>query len=89
VTLCAVCTVHVEMRSADFMIEPQNQDRRFVSSLGSKPLGCFLRFGHKTGGNGFSSLASKSVATVSYLSLKIKVVEGFPVWVSKSAAIIW
>jgi hypothetical protein len=89
VTLCAVYTVHVEMRSAEFLIEPQNQGRRFVSSLASKSLGCFLRFGHKTGGNVFSSLASKSVATVSYLSLKIKVVEGFPVWVSKSAAIIW
>jgi hypothetical protein len=39
---CAVCTVHVEMKSADFLIEPQNQDRRFVSGLASKPLGRFL-----------------------------------------------
>jgi hypothetical protein len=24
VTLCAVCTVHVEMGSMDFLVEPQN-----------------------------------------------------------------
>jgi hypothetical protein len=24
VALCAVCTVHVEMRSAGFLVEPQN-----------------------------------------------------------------
>jgi hypothetical protein len=24
-------TVHVEMRSADFLVEPQNQGRRFIS----------------------------------------------------------
>jgi hypothetical protein len=41
VTLCAVCTVHVETRSAGFSVEPQNQDRRFISGLTSKPLGRF------------------------------------------------
>jgi hypothetical protein len=25
VTSCAVCTVHKEMKSADFLVEPQNQ----------------------------------------------------------------
>jgi hypothetical protein len=51
----------------------------------------FLRFGLKIGGDGFSDLASKPVATVlsgltsklvamvSWLSLKTKVVQGFPV----------
>jgi hypothetical protein len=39
---CTVCTVHVETRSEDFLVEPQNQSRRFVSSLASKPLGRFL-----------------------------------------------
>jgi hypothetical protein len=38
---CAVCTWHVETRSAGFFIEPQNQGRRFVSGLASKPLGRF------------------------------------------------
>jgi hypothetical protein len=41
VTLCAVCTMHVEMRSAGFLVEHQNQGRRFVSGLASKPLGRF------------------------------------------------
>jgi hypothetical protein len=39
---CAVCTMHVEMRSANFLVEPQNQGRWFVSGLASKPLGWFL-----------------------------------------------
>jgi hypothetical protein len=42
VTPCVVCTVHKETRSADFLVEPQNQGRRFVSGLASKPLGWFL-----------------------------------------------
>jgi hypothetical protein len=41
VALCAVCTVHVEPRSAGLLVEPQNQVRRFVSGLASKPLGRF------------------------------------------------
>jgi hypothetical protein len=39
VALCAVCTWHVETRSTGFLVEPQNQGRRFVSGLASKPLG--------------------------------------------------
>jgi hypothetical protein len=39
---CAACTWHVETRSACFLVEPQNQVRRFVSGLTSKPLGRFL-----------------------------------------------
>jgi hypothetical protein len=38
---CAVCTVHMETRSAGFLVEPQNLGRRFVSGLSSKPLGRF------------------------------------------------
>jgi hypothetical protein len=38
---CVVYTVHVETRSAGFLVEPQNQGRRFVSGLASKPLGRF------------------------------------------------
>jgi hypothetical protein len=41
VTSCAVCTMHIEMRSACFLVEPQNQGRWFVSGLTSKPLGRF------------------------------------------------
>jgi hypothetical protein len=39
---CVVYTVHVETTSAGFLVEPQNQGRRFVSGLASKPLGWFL-----------------------------------------------
>jgi hypothetical protein len=38
-TPCVVCTVHVETRSAGFLVEPQNKGRWFVSGLASKPLG--------------------------------------------------
>jgi hypothetical protein len=42
VSPCAVCTVHVEMRSACFLVDPQNQGQRFVIGFTSKPLGRFL-----------------------------------------------
>jgi hypothetical protein len=42
VASCAVCTLHVETRNAGFLVEPQNQGRRFVSGLASKPLRRFL-----------------------------------------------
>jgi hypothetical protein len=42
VTPCAVCTVHEKTKSANFMIEPQNQGQRFVSGLASKPLRWFV-----------------------------------------------
>jgi hypothetical protein len=48
--LYTICTMHVETRSACFLVEPQNQDRQFVSGLASKPLGQFV-----------SGLASKSL----------------------------
>jgi hypothetical protein len=42
VTLYAVCIVHMKTESLGFLVEPQNQGRRFVSSLTSKPLGRFV-----------------------------------------------
>jgi hypothetical protein len=54
------------------LIEPQNQDRRFVSGLASKSLrrfslvwtktsgDGFLQFGLKTGGDGFSRFGLKT-----------------------------
>jgi hypothetical protein len=44
VMLCAACTVHVEMMSVSFLVEPQNQCRRFVSGFASKPLWQFSPF---------------------------------------------
>jgi hypothetical protein len=53
-TPCAIYTVHMEMRSSGFLVEPQNKGRRFVSGLTLKPLGRILiGFGLKTDGDGF------------------------------------
>jgi hypothetical protein len=41
VALRAICTVHMDSRSVGFLVEPQNQGRRFVNGLASKPLGSF------------------------------------------------
>jgi hypothetical protein len=60
VTPCVVCTVHMETRSAGFLIEPQNQGRRF-SGLGLK-IGIF----------GLVIWASKSPRQFIGLGLKIK-----------------
>jgi hypothetical protein len=54
VASCAVCTWHMETRSACFLVEPQNQGRWFVSGLALKPLGQFLiGLGLKTDCDGF------------------------------------
>jgi hypothetical protein len=42
VTSCAVCIMHMEMRSVFFLVESQNQGLRVVSGLDSKPLGRFV-----------------------------------------------
>jgi hypothetical protein len=80
--LCAVCTVHVEMRSAGFLAEPQNQGQWFVSGLrfglkttrtvfsglASKPVVMvFSGFGLKTGGDGFSRFGLKTCGVVGFL----------------------
>jgi hypothetical protein len=51
----AVCGLHRARGDEEcgFLVELQNQGRRFVSGLASKPLGRFLWFGFKTGGDGF------------------------------------
>jgi hypothetical protein len=84
VTPCVVCTVHVEMRSAGFLVEPQNQGRQFGSGLATKPLGLFspglasnqwLRFqglGLKIGSCGLVIWVTKSSRRFLGLSLKTK-----------------
>jgi hypothetical protein len=69
--------------------------------LASKPMVGFLVELQNQGGGGFSGLGPhnrqlwfgdlglKITASVSWLSLKTKVVEGFPVWASKPAALVW
>jgi hypothetical protein len=63
---CTVSTVHVETRSASFLVEPQNQGGRYVSGLASKPVATvFSILASKSVATIFSSLTSKLVATVS------------------------
>jgi hypothetical protein len=50
---CAVCTCHVETRSAGFLVEPQNQGRLLVSGLASEPLERFSPVWPQNGGDGF------------------------------------
>jgi hypothetical protein len=70
VTPCAVYTVHVETRSAGFLIEPQNQGQRFVSGLVSKPLGRVSRFGPQNQQLRFADLGLKSPRRFLGLGLK-------------------
>jgi hypothetical protein len=53
VMLCAVCTVHKEMRSASFLVQPQNQGQRFLPFLPQNRWLRFLWFGLKTTHLGF------------------------------------
>jgi hypothetical protein len=66
VALCAVCTWHVETRSAGFLVEPQNQGRQLLSGLASKPV-AMVSGGlvSKPALTVFAALASKPVTTVS------------------------
>jgi hypothetical protein len=119
---CAVCTWHVETRSADFLVEHQSQGRRFVSGLASKPLGRFSLVWPQNRWRRFLMVWPQNLLrqfslvwpqnqwrwfslvwpqnwwqrflpiwpqnrrSVSWLSLKTKVVEDFLVWASKLAA---
>jgi hypothetical protein len=60
VTLCAVCTVHEETMSVSFLVEPQNQARRFVSGLASKPMGRISWLRLKTKVDGLSVVWSRN-----------------------------
>jgi hypothetical protein len=72
VMLCAVCTVHEVTRSTNFLVESQNQGRRFVSGLASKPLGRF-------------SLIWSQNRWLEFLGLSLKtVISGLVIWASKS-----
>jgi hypothetical protein len=79
VTPCVVCTVQVKMRSASFLIDPQNQGQRFISGSASNPLGWFLPvwpqnrllwvfwFGPQNHQQRFSDLGLKIITMVSWV----------------------
>jgi hypothetical protein len=84
VASCAVYTVHVDTRSAGFLIEPQNQDWRFVSDLASKPLERFLQFGLKIDGDDFL-VEPQNQGGVGFFGLDLKTsIYGLVIWASKS-----
>jgi hypothetical protein len=60
VTPCAVCTVHMEMRSTDFLVEPQKQGRGFFG------------LGLKIGSSGLVICISKSPRRLFSLDIKIR-----------------
>jgi hypothetical protein len=67
VTPCVICTWHVKTRSAGFLVESQNQVRRFVNHsdgfnwFGLKTSGDgFYQFSLKTGGDSFSQFDLKT-----------------------------
>jgi hypothetical protein len=65
----AVCSLHRARRDEErrFLGESQDQGRRFVSGLASKPMAMVCQwFGLKTIGTVFSDLALKSVVMVSH-----------------------
>jgi hypothetical protein len=66
-----------------------NEECGFLDWASKSRLTICQWFGLKITGTVFSALTSKPVVTVSCLSLKTKVVEGFPVWASKPAATVW
>jgi hypothetical protein len=56
----------MKTRSADFLVEPQNQGRRFVSGLASKSVARISRFVPQNRQLRFGDLAIKITATVSW-----------------------
>jgi hypothetical protein len=72
VTLCAVCTMHKETRSAGFLVWPQNQGRQFVIRLVKKLLGQVFWFRLQNQQVRFGDLAFKSPWRFLGLSLKTK-----------------
>jgi hypothetical protein len=70
VMLCAVCTVHVETRSASFLVESQNQGRQIVSGLRLKPLGQFYPVCPQNRQLGFGDLCLKITSMISCFGLQ-------------------
>jgi hypothetical protein len=67
VTLCVVYTVHKEMRSADFLVQPLNQGQRF------------FQIGPQNQPMWFGDLAHKITATVSWFVSQNQVDNGLSV----------
>jgi hypothetical protein len=66
VALCAVCTMHMETRSAGFLVESQNQGQWFVSGLASKLIEHVFWFMPQNQQPWFGDLILKITTTVSW-----------------------
>jgi hypothetical protein len=88
VTPCAVCTWHMETRSTGFLVEPQNQGRRFSLVWSQNQWRRFSPVWPQNWWRRFLPVWPQNRRWVSWLSLKTKVVEGFPVWASKPLALV-
>jgi hypothetical protein len=66
-----------------------DEEHQFLGEASKPRSAVYQWFVLKTTGMVSSKLTSKPVATFSWLSLKTKVVAGFPVWASKPAATVW
>jgi hypothetical protein len=68
---------------------PQNRWRRFLVVWPQNLLRQFSSVWPQNWWRRFLPIWPQNRRSVSWLSLKTKVVEGFPVWVSKPAALVW
>jgi hypothetical protein len=75
-TVCGLYR-HKEMRSADFLVEPQNHWDDLSVVWPQNHWDGFLQLGLKTGGDGFIRFGLKTGGS------------GFLVWASKPAAAVW
>jgi hypothetical protein len=89
-TPCAVCTVHVEMMSVSFLVDPQNQVAYSLSVIWSQNRwDDFLWFDLKIGDDGFLQFDLKNGGD-DFFRFGLKTGgSGFSVWASKSADTIW
>jgi hypothetical protein len=72
------------MRSVSFLVEPQNQGQRLVSDLASKPVGRFLWFDLKIGGDDFL-VEPQNQGGRGFPGLDLKISSyGLVIWTSKS-----
>jgi hypothetical protein len=77
--LCVVCTVHKEMRSVSFLIEPQNQGQRFLPVWPQNRWLWVFRFGPQNQQQRFGDLGLKITATVSWFEPQNQVGYGLSV----------
>jgi hypothetical protein len=86
VKLCAICTVHKEMRSADFLVWHQNQCRRFLPVWPQNRWLRVSRFGSQNRQLRFGNLGLKITMTISWFGPQNHY-DGFLVWASKPSGL--